>query len=114
MASPRAVKSATVESEPTAPTGATPVWTPAPTGTRSADARSRSFAASTAFRAWSEPDGRHVERHHLVADELVDDSVAVDHDTIRAVEESVHQHAKIRRLHLLRERRRPAHVGGQH
>jgi hypothetical protein len=59
-------------------------------------------------------DGGHVERDYLVADELVDEPVAVDYDTVRAVEEAVHQPAELRRPHLLRERRRPAHVGEQH
>src|SRR5919204_3223370 len=59
-------------------------------------------------------DCGHIERDDLVADELVDEPVAVDHDAVRAVEEAVHQPAELRRPHLLREPRRPAHVGEQH
>jgi hypothetical protein len=58
--------------------------------------------------------GGHVERDDLVADELVDEPVAVDHDAVRAVVEAVHQPAELDRPHLLRERRRSAHVGEEH
>jgi hypothetical protein len=102
--SPSAVKSATVESEPTAPTYAIPVWTPAPTERdRPWRAAGRPRPRPPCVRGQGRRRARRTRRPR-----------PVDHNAVRAVVEAVHQPAELDRPHLLRERCRSAHVGEEH
>lgn len=121
IASPRAVNSVDFSPDPTRPTKALPVWTPAPSGTHGPSADPMARRAQQFIGGLDRSPGMVLPRHEreeeadgLVTHEFLDDGVAADENVARHRVEAVHQSGEVPHREATGELARAADVGEEH